>query len=79
MSGTVTGLGSASSVMVWFEWGTSTNYGFTMAGSPSYITSAPYIFSARLDGLTPGVTYHYRAKVAGATTVSGPDQVFTPQ
>ena len=48
-------------------------------GIPTLINSAPTFFTANLGGLTAGVTYHYRARAAaGAITVDGADQQFTP-
>jgi len=78
LNGSLTTLGSTSSAIVSFDWGTDTSYaGGNIAGNPSSITSVPTPFSARLSGLTAGTTYHYRAKAVGAATVYGSDQQFT--
>jgi hypothetical protein len=79
LSGTLTALGTSSPVTVWFEWGTSTNYGYTIAASPGSVTAAPTVITANLGNLTPGTTYHYRARAAaGAASAAGVDQQFTP-
>ena len=68
--------GTASSVTVSFEYGTTTSYGSTVAGVPATLTSAGD-FTANLTGLTLGQTYHFRAKAVGDGTVYGNDATFT--
>jgi RHS repeat-associated protein len=75
LNGNLTALGSASSVAVSFEWGTTTSYGNTIDGTPSSRSSTG-TFTAGLTDLTSG-TYHYRAKAAGDGTDYGEDQEFT--
>jgi hypothetical protein len=78
LHGTLNGLGGYTSpVTVSFEYGTSTNYGTTVAGSPSSFTSVPGAFSATLSGLTSGTTYHFRAKATGYFTKYDGDNTFT--
>jgi RHS repeat-associated protein len=76
LNGSLTGLGSASSVGVSFEYGTTTVYGSTATGSPASLTAAG-TFTAGLTGLTSGTTYHYRTKAVGDATTWGNDQQFT--
>ena len=76
LNGNLSSLGSASSVAVSFEYGTTTSYGSTAAGVPSSLTSAG-AFTASLTGLTSGQTYHYRAKAVGDGTVYGSDTTFS--
>src|ERR1019366_8898213 len=63
----------------WFQWGTTTNYGnltsVTNLGSGTIALS----LSAPLAGLTPSVTYHFRAAATNDNgLVYGSDQSFTP-
>lgn len=57
--------------VVWFEWSESSS-----AATPTVVAMSNFFgdgfFAARLDGLTPGVTYSYRAvaKSGGATVYS---------
>ena len=76
LNGNLTSLGSASSASVSFEYGTSTSYGNTVAGTPSSLAAAGN-FTANLTGLTPGTTYFYRAKAVGTGTVYGAQVSFT--
>jgi len=72
--GKLTDMGSASSVDVYFEWGTDTNYGFT---TESRTRIARNHFWAVIMGLTPGTTYHFRAVAVGDGTSYGEDRSFT--
>ncbi|MDP3879409.1 MAG: hypothetical protein Q8Q07_03775, partial [Dehalococcoidales bacterium] len=76
MNGNLTSLGNASSANVYFEYGTSTSYGDTVAGAPSSLTNIG-AFTANLAGLTAGTTYFYRAKVVGTGTAYGAQATFT--
>jgi NHL repeat len=65
-----------------FEYGTTTSYGQEAACSPSPGSgSAPVAVSAKLSGLEPLRTYHFRLKVANANgSEVGQDQTFlTPE
>jgi len=58
-----------------FDWGTTTDYGNTTTVQTMTGIGA---FSYALDGLlTPGTTYHFRAKAVGDGTVYGDDLTFT--
>ena len=74
-NGSVTSNGNQTVTSDGFDWGTSTAYGNTAAGSTVQTGS----FSANLTGLTTGQTYHYRAKAVNSlgTGFSG-DTAFTP-
>jgi len=67
------------STTVWFEYGTTTSYGTTLAATPSPITgSSNTTISAAISGLLPNTLYHYRVKTSNCGgTVDGNDQTFT--
>ena len=71
----LTSLGNAAAVTAYFEYGTNTNYGTTVAGVPPSLTSTG-LYNASVTGLTMNTTYHYRAKVVGSTTSYGVDSRF---
>ncbi|TDE28224.1 T9SS type A sorting domain-containing protein [Flavobacterium ranwuense] len=65
---------------VTFDWGVSTLYGASVAGSPNTIAAGigSTAITGSLIGLTPGTTYHYRIKgVNGIGTSNGSDGTFT--
>jgi hypothetical protein len=74
ITGTLTGMGSATTVNVCLEYGTTTAYGSTTALQPKTAVGA---FQAALVGLVAGTTYHFRAKAVGDSTVYGADGEFT--
>ena len=76
LNGNLSNLGTATSVAVSFEWGLDTGYGNTATASASPMTGDG-AFSAAISGLTPGTTYHYRAKAVGDGTDYGDDVSFT--
>jgi BspA type Leucine rich repeat region (6 copies)/Immunoglobulin domain len=64
--------------LIWFDWGTSTNYGNSTSetGIGSGTNVVP--FSALLPWLTPNTTYHFRAAAMRAGLYNyGRDQSFT--
>ncbi|MFC2043791.1 hypothetical protein ACFLT8_01085 [Chloroflexota bacterium] len=73
LQGSLISLGSASSVTVSFEWGTTTEYGNET--NPEMMSSTG-LFGAHLSGLAPVTTYHYRTKVVGQGTGYGIDRSF---
>lgn len=59
LNGTVTANGAATGV--YFEWGTTTNYG-TLTSAQNFATNAANAAASRaLSGLAPGTTYYFRA------------------
>jgi len=53
--------------------GLTTSYGNETPAQPMTSTGS---FSAPLAGLTPGITYHFRAKAVGDGTAYGTDSTF---
>ena len=74
LNGTLYDLGSATSVQVSFEWGNTTDYGHE---TPAQTVTLPTVFSADISGLTPGTTYHFKARAVGDSTAYGVDMTFT--
>ena len=74
LHGSLTDLGTASSVDVYFEWGETTDYGHKTR--PRTMTK-PRAFRAIIWGLTPATTYHFRAVAVGDDTSYGSDKSFT--
>ncbi len=75
LNGTLTSLGTASSVDVYFEWGPTAGYGNTTSTQPMTTTGS---FSGSITGLTPSMTYHFRTVANGgsAGTAYGGDMTF---
>jgi phosphodiesterase/alkaline phosphatase D-like protein len=78
VSGNVTVMGTASTVTLLFEYGTTTNYGSSVAATPASSTTLAS-FTATITGLAPGTTYHFRAKADGGLSGigAGGDMTFT--
>jgi len=74
LNGNLDDLGTASTVHVSFEWGTTSAYGNETTPVTKTSTGA---FSANLSGLSPNSTYHFRAKAVGNGTSYGSDKSFT--
>src|ERR1044072_663080 len=75
LSGLVTP-GSRTGV-VWFEWGTDTNYGHATASAVMGESFAPSAFSNTVTGLSPARLYHYRAVASNSLgVVAGADVSF---
>jgi len=74
LNGDLGNLGTALSVAVSFEYGTTTSYGGTTAVQAKTEAGA---FSADITGLLPGTTYHFRAVAVGDGTSYGNDGSFT--
>lgn len=75
-NGTITGLGGYPSATGWFEYGLTIAYGSSTANQVGLGVGA---FTAAIpNNLTPGATYHYRARASNALgSVNGVDQSFT--
>jgi len=74
LNGSLAALGTATSVQVSFEWGLTSTYGNQTSPQPMASTGS---FSAPLSSLSPGTTYHFRAKAVGQGTSYGTDITFT--
>lgn len=76
VSGNLTSMGATSSIGVYFEYGTSTNFG---SKTSQQVVKAPSTFTANLTGLAPGKLYHYRAVADDGIQyrVAGNDMTFT--
>jgi len=72
LSGNLTDMGSASSVIVSFEWGESVSYGHYMIAYESPLTDNG-TFTANITGLSANTTYHARAKAIGDEISYGGD------
>lgn len=75
LNGNLTAMGSAASVAVSFQYGTAP--GAYSGETVPDVKTAAWAFSASLDGLSPGVTYYYRATAAGHGAVYGQEKSFT--
>ncbi len=74
LNGILTGLGSAASVQMSFEWGLTTDYGNATLSETVTVTGA---FECAISNLVPGTTYHFRVKAVGDDTTYGEDLAFT--
>ncbi len=74
LNGYLDSLGSADSVMAYFEWGTTTAYGDEVEVGSQMSDGS---FSFVMADLDPNTTYHFRAKVVGDGTNYGIDMTFT--
>lgn len=69
---------NGSNVHVWFEWGTTTNYGNTTTVRNFGNGTTPLSTAENIFGLIPETTYHFRLVAQNdAGLVFGPDQTFT--
>ncbi|MBI4286150.1 MAG: hypothetical protein HY670_09710 [Chloroflexi bacterium] len=62
--GTLSNLGTATTVNVFFEYGTTVSYG---NNTGAQTTPGPITFSTSLTGLLPDTLYHFRARADGGT------------
>jgi hypothetical protein len=74
LNGIFDSLGTAVTVDVSFEWGLTTAYGNETASLAKTATGS---FDARLTGLSPNITFHFRAKAIGDGVAYGADMTFT--
>jgi hypothetical protein len=75
LNGYMSDLGGYGTASVWFEWGTTTNYGTTTSSINQNYTGA---FSQYLGNLFSGQVYHYRAVAQNSYGYSyGQDVAFT--
>lgn len=78
VAGTVTSLGSATSVSVYFEYGETTSYGSQVAANESPVSGTGAV-SGTISGLSASTGYHYRLKMVGDETAYGADAEFTTE
>ena len=74
LNGTLTGLGTDTSVDVSFEWGLTAGYGNETSPQAMPATGD---FNALISGLDPGIIYYFRAKAVGDSTTYGDDMALT--
>jgi subtilisin len=67
LNGNLTAMGTATTVNVSFQWGTTQGGPYPNSTSAQALT-APGAFSANLSSLTPNTTYYYRAKADGGAS-----------
>jgi len=60
LNGSITNMVDASASGVYFEFGPTASYGNITS---SQTITAPGLFSAKIEGLKPDTTYHFRAVV----------------
>jgi hypothetical protein len=69
---------SVAGLSATFEYGPTTDYGFTAAATPAALPRSGATASATIDGLAPATTYHFRIVVGtGLAALAGPDATFT--
>lgn len=78
LNGELKQTGGASSMQVWFEYGTSAQFGNS---TTPFTMKSPGNFSTPLSGLAPGRAYYYRAvalnQAAGSQSVHSPISTFS--
>ena len=74
LNGTLTSLGTDTSVDVSFEWGLTASYGNETSPQTMPATGD---FNALISGLDPGTTYHFQTKAVGGSTTYGDDMTLT--
>ena len=75
LRGSLSNMGGAPQCDVWFQYGTTTNYGQSTTPQTVYSTGN---FQRVINGLNPSTTYHYRAYASNnGGTSYGYDQTFT--
>ena len=75
LNGNLTSLGTADSVTVSFQWGTSS--GSYPNETTAEVKDSTGTFYFDLGSLTHSTTYYYRAKAVGDSTVYGAERSFT--
>ncbi|MGI2336707.1 MAG: hypothetical protein ACRKGH_08750 [Dehalogenimonas sp.] len=73
LNGNISSLGTASSILVNFEWGLTSVYGYSTLDQ---VTTATGSINAIITGLSPDTIYHFRIRAMGDGEVIGADQVF---
>jgi hypothetical protein len=74
LNGNLTSLGTDTGVSVSFQYGHDLAYGGV---TPEVMMTSEGLFKAAINHLSPGTTYHFRAKAVGSATVFGEDKTFS--
>jgi len=74
LNGSLTNLGGASTVYVYFQYGPTASYGSTTSLATKTATGT---FSAAISSLASGTAYYFRAVAIGSTTEYGSDTTLT--
>ena len=75
LNGSLLSLGTAATVSVSFEWGTTS--GVYSDETTAEVKASTGIFYFNLTGLNPGTTYYYKARAVGWGTAHGSERSFT--
>jgi phosphodiesterase/alkaline phosphatase D-like protein len=75
LHGNLTSMGTASTLYVSYQWGTSPEF-YSGETTPREMTAAE-AFSLDLTGLNPGTTYYFRAKAVGDGAAYGLEESFS--
>ena len=73
LNGNLTSLGNDTNVSVSFQYGHDLTYGGV---TQEVAKTSEGLFKAAINHLSPGTTYHFRAKAVGSMTVFGEDKTF---
>lgn len=76
LNGTLSNLGSASNIVLSFEYGLTNEYGTSVAANPSAADKSINFYAA-IGNLKENTIYHFRSRAEGDGLVYGNDQVFT--
>ena len=78
LNGTLISIGTATSVNVYFNYGTTTSYGTTIAASTPTMTATGG-FNVNITGLQPNTNYHFMVYADGGISgiATGTDMTFT--
>lgn len=78
LNGTLNDMGNTPTVQVWFEYGTTADYGNSTEMQTMSVIGP---FSTSISGLVPGRTYYYRTvalnPTGGSRSITGPATMFT--
>ena len=75
LHGSLTDMGTAATVNLSFQYGTTSGSLASETTPAAYSSTVPYAYSAAISGLTMGTRYYFRAKAVGDATGYG-DELF---